>query len=214
MNKKYIRRITRRLQCSGQRRAEIRKQLMSDYEAALENGEKDEDIIRRMGTPAEIADEFNAGFSPAEKKKNKREKWLKWILIIVGIIVIVFLILSWFMPKSTDIEKSRFFEKDEVISRTEEIIGYIGDKDYEALKNYGIPEMNAYFTADFMEQIHSYFGSDWGAFLSFGNPYIVDTKQMGKHHAVIQVNASYENASITFTLQFDADMRLEGLWVK
>lgn len=56
--------------------------------------------------------------------------------------------------------------------------------------------------------------SDWGNFQSFGNYYMADVKQMGRQLGIIQMNASYENTSVTYTISFDKEMKLAGLYIK
>lgn len=65
-----------------------------------------------------------------------------------------------------------------------------------------------------MDEVKSNFGTDGGSFQGFGNVYMAEVRQMVKRSAVIQMNASYENASITYTLSFGEDMQLQGLWMK
>ena len=58
------------------------------------------------------------------------------------------------------------------------------------------------------------FGEDWGEFVTFGNIYLGEVVQMGKSYAVVQINATYENTGITYTLMFDKEMKLCAFYVK
>ena len=62
MNKKYISQITRQLKCSGKKRKEIKRQMLSEMAESFA-GEND-----GMENPAEIVEEFNRSFSEEEKK--------------------------------------------------------------------------------------------------------------------------------------------------
>lgn len=62
MSEKYVRLVVKKLKCSKGKREEIRKQLEADVRAEAENGEQLEDIVERMGSPEEIAEEFNSSF--------------------------------------------------------------------------------------------------------------------------------------------------------
>lgn len=106
-NKRYINQIVRKLKCSGKRRKEIKKQLISDFTAGIENGENAQDVLERMGRPVEIAEEFNSSFSQEEKRAYKREKWIKVIGIIISTIVIIVGFIWWTLPKQIWIEESK-----------------------------------------------------------------------------------------------------------
>ncbi len=49
MKEKYIKQIMKLLTCSKKRKEEIKQQLVSDIDAAVTSGEKEEDVIKRMG---------------------------------------------------------------------------------------------------------------------------------------------------------------------
>ena len=57
-------------------------------------------------------------------------------------------------------------------------------------------------------------GENWGAFVSYGTIYSSEVHQMGQTAALVQLNASYENISVTYTLSFDSDMKLNGFYIK
>lgn len=214
MNEKYIRRIIKKLTCSKRKREDIRKQLSSEILAAVENGEKMEDIMERMGDPAEIAEEFNSSFPDSEKKKYRKEKWIRRLSVLAVVIILLLLLAYWILPKSTALENSKIFHAEEVQAKAEEVIRFLNEEDFEALQDVSTDKIKPVMTKEFMDQAKSNFGADWGAFQSFGNIYLAEVRQMGKHSAVVQMSASYENASITYTLSFDENMELEGFWMK
>lgn len=214
MNEKYIRRIIKKLTCSKRKREDIRKQLSSEILAAVESGEKMEDIIERMGDPVEIAEEFNSSFPDSEKKKYRKEKWIRRLLIIAVIILFLAFLVYWMLPKSTSLENSKIFSREDIQARAEEVIQFLNEEDFEALQDVSTDKVKAVMTKEFIDQAKSNFGADWGEFQSFGNIYLAEVSQIGKHSAVVQMSASYENASITYTLSFDENMELEGFWMK
>ena len=76
-------------------------------------------------------------------------------------------------------------------------------------------QLKPMLTAEYLEPVkEQYFGNDWGAFKNLGNPYIMQIKQMNVTNAVVQVNASYENISVTYTLLFDEEGKLTGMYMK
>ena len=56
-------------------------------------------------------------------------------------------------------------------------------------------------------------GTDWGETVSYGSAYTVELTQKGRHSAVIQMNVSFENISVTFRFSFDEEMRMDGLYL-
>lgn len=214
MSKKFISQIVKRLKCSKAKRMEIRKQLTSEIAAAMENGEKEEEILERMGTPVEIAEEFNSGFPDSERKKHKKEKWIKGLSIAAVILLILIAAGYWALPKATPVEDGNTFQEANVQEQAKDIVQLLDDENYEALKQRANEDMQSVLTADYMEQAKSNFGTDWGEFQSFGKIYVSEVDQMGKRFAVAQVNASYKNVGITYTISFDEDMKLAGLYMK
>ena len=214
-DKNYIRKIMKRLKCSKGKRMEIKKDLTMDILAAEENGENWEDIKKRMGDPEGIAAEFNSNFSEEERKKYKKEKSIKRTLSVVCVIILILAAgFYWVVPKSIPIEQSKIFSEKEIVEKAEDIIRLVEAGDYEALRESAIQKLGPAIKEEVLEGVKNSLGSDWGSFQSFGNYYIAEIKQMGKRTGVIQLNASYENTSITYTISFNEDMKLIGLYLK
>lgn len=214
MSEKYIRRIIKRLKCSKSKREEIRRQLASEVLAEIENGEKIEDIMERMGSPAEIAEEFNNSFPDSERKKYRKEKRFTYVSITAIIILFLILLVYWALPKSIDLEDSKVFDKEAVQAKAEMIVQLLEDEDYEALQEQANETLKSVLTKETIEQARSNFGDDWGDFQAFGTIYLAEVKQMGKRNAVVQMNAAYENVSVTYTISFNEEMKLAGFWMK
>lgn len=87
-------------------------------------------------------------------------------------------------------------------------------EDYDTLQKESTEQMQSVMSRSFIEEAKRNFGTDWGTFQAFGNIYLTEVTQMGKRIAVVQVNASYEKISVTYTISFDEDMKLAGLWMK
>lgn len=212
--KAYIKSITRKLNCSKKKKEEIRKELESDINIARENGETLAVIYQRMGNPIEVAKDFNSNFSEQEKKAGKREKAVKITAVILAAVAILAALIYWYLPKTVEMDDSSVFAKDEVESKTEQIIELLNDKSYETLQNeYAADYMKAYLTEETMNSVIQKTGGDWGALVSYGSPYMAELTQKGKKFAVIQLNVSYENASITYRITFDEQMKLAGLYM-
>lgn len=214
--KKYIQQITKRLECSKEKRLEITKDLTMDILAAEENGETLEDIKKRMGSAIDIAAEFNSNFSEEERKKYKKRRKRKKILSILSVFIVVFFIgFYWVMPKSIPIEKSKNFKEEEIVKQAENTIDLIESGNYTKLQENADQKVKKALKAEVIDQVKSDLGLTIDSKVqSFGNHYVAEVKQMGKSYGVIQLNASYENTSITYTILFDKNMKLAGLYLK
>lgn len=214
MSKKYVQKIVKKLNCSKKKREEIGKQLSSEIETSIEMGESMEEIIKRMGTPEEIAEEFNSSFSKEEQKKHRKEKWGHRIAIAWAVVMVLIVGIYWAFPKNIPIEESKRFQKEAVQTQAEQVVKLLNEDDYETLEAMSDEQVQSVMNEETMGKAKENFGTDWGEFKSFGNIYLAENTQMGKHMAVAQMNASYENASVTYTILFDEDMKITGLWMK
>ena len=173
-----------------------------------------EDIQKRIGTPSEIIQEFNSSFSEEEQKKYKREKWGKRGIILAVVLIVLIVGINWIIPKGNKIEESDTFQKEKVEEAAKEVIRLLNEQDYETLAENSDEKMKPSMTEKTMEEAKNSISADWGEFQSFGKVYTAQVTQMGKTVAVAQINASYENVSITYTISFDKEMKLAGLYMK
>lgn len=212
----YVKRVAKKLKCSGSKREEIKKQLDSDIASELENGEGMENIISRMGTPESLAQEFNENFPEEERKAAKKKKNGTVVGIVAVIIIVLAALVYWCLPKSDTIESSGRFNEAKIEEQAKKVISMLDKEDYEGLIAYS----NATMQASLQDEVESWqaakdqINSDWGEFVSYGNSYMADVKQMGKEFALVQMNVSYENVSVTYTITFDVDGKLAGLYMK
>lgn len=215
---KYVKEVVKKLKCSKEKKKEIAKQLESDMQIAVENGEAIENIIESMGAPECIAAEFNANLTEAEVaavKKAKEQKRIIIVAAVIAVLVIIIFVAYWWLPKGKLIEESETFNIEEVENQAELLISLFDAEDYEEMINLSIEEAK---TGDFKkalegakEQINS---DEWGAFQSFGTSYTTEIEQMGKKYVLVQMNAVYENTSVTYTITLDEDLMLTGFYVK
>lgn len=210
----YVKKIAGRLKCSGKKRKEIRRQLLSDISTAQENGETLEQVTARMGAPASAAAEFNENMPSGEVQKYKRAKKLK----IGGLILLILFLLAfgiyWILPKGEKLEKGGIFQERTVRAQMENVIGWVGSEDYEQLKELSIPLLKSTFEGDTFSKAKASISEDWGEQKTYGKFYMVQMRQMGKTYAVGQVTVNYENISVTYTLTFDRDLQLAGIYMK
>lgn len=211
----YIRQIVRQLKCSKVKKEEIRKQLTADYQAAAESGDSDAQIQARLGSVKEIVEAFNNSFPEEEARAFLRQKRLRILLSVVIILAAAVCLLYWNLPRAEEFGKSGHFSADEVIAQTEQIIDLMDQKDYDALMACSTESMQTVFAdSATLEAGMAQIAEDFGSRQGLSHMYLTEVRQRGTCSATVQVNASYENASVTYTISFSEDMKLQGLWMK
>lgn len=211
---KYVKQIVKRVKCDKLRKKDIARQLLSEIDERIANGEELQYIISEMGTAEEIADGFNEGISQQEKKKYKRKTVLKILIPVLVIILVLIAAVRWYMPALNELDSSKTFADAEVESTLLDAIDLLDQGDYESLRNMATAQMADVLTADNMEAAKAQLCGDWGEKTMTGAVYTQEVVQMNQHFAVGQVNVTYENISVVYTVTFDADMKLAGLYMK
>lgn len=210
----YVNQIVRKVRCPKQRRAEIKRQLLADINMALEQGETLDQVMFHMGEPIAIAEEFNQNLSVKEQKSYKRGIWIKIIAVVAAVIAVLILAAVWFLPKTQEFGKSGIFSKEMVEEKSQEVIRLLDAEDYEAIKACSDKQMQPILTKQVIDEAKAQAAPEWGAFLEFGKCYMTEIRQQGKIMAMVQMNAAYEKVGITYTLFFNEDMELAGLYIK
>ncbi len=215
---KYVRMIEKNLKCSGAKRREIRRQMLDDISSALTENIDIEQIISRMGAPAEVAAEFNENMPAEELKKFSKMKNLKIVGIVIGVVAVVIAALIvaafWLLPVSYEFGSSGLFQEDIVKSQLRVVVEKVDKEDYEYLKDNSTPKMKKFISADAMNKAKKQISDDWGELKGYGNIYLVEIKQQGRNCVVGQISVIYENIAVTYTITFDEDMKLDGLYMK
>lgn len=210
---KYVNEIIRKLRCSKEKRIEIKQQLLSDISVALENGEVLEEIVKRMGSVEEVVREFNQNL-PEEEEKTYRKRKKKMIFLgVVFVVAIAIVVGYWFWPKVVLLEDSTF-KKEIVEEQVKLVIEELDNKQFEALKEHAIEEMQDVLTQDTFDSIKKQIAEDWGEIQSVGTIYMAVIKQKNQQFVVTQVVVVYKNVSVTYTITFDKDMKLAGIYIK
>ena len=212
--KKYVNAIVRKIKCNGKKKKEIKKQLLMDIDMRMKQGERLEEIISQMGTVKEIADGFNENISLKEQKQYARNKVLKIAIPIIVVLVFLILFVYWILPKSFDIEQSKYFNKEQVEAAMKETIELLDERDYIALQESAIPQMKPLLNAETMDDVKGALSDDWGERKLFGAVYMVELVQGTGHFVVGEITVTYENVSATYRLTYDKDMRLAGIYVR
>lgn len=209
----YINAIVKRLHCSNRKKADIRKELRSNIELALDNGESWEKVRKDMGAPADIAAEFNENFPQSERNAAKRRKRMQVAGVIVLALVVIVIAVYWMLPRSSVIHGTTFDEKT-VIRQAEQIIEMINSNDYEGIRNQSNGSVKTVLTDQTISVAKEKLGSNLGNFKSYSSSYTCQIVQKGKKYAVAEITALYENRSVTYTITFDQGMMVAGLYMK
>ncbi len=214
----YVDKIVKQMQCSKSKKEEIRKQLLGDIRERVAAGESEEAVIAQMGTVEELAQEFNESFSAKERKRSRKSRSTKMIiitiLVIIGLFAIATALLYWMLPKGTDISESSIFVKEQVEARVEEVINLLDDGAYDTLAENATEQMAGVLNDEDMDAAKQLVGDDWGARVELGTIYMQEVEQQGVHYVITQVAASYENVTVTYTITFDENMKLAGIYMK
>lgn len=148
------------------------------------------------------------------KKGRKKQAFIIGV-IVVAVIGILALIASWMLPKTIPIEESVIFNAEDVEVKCMAVIFALNAEDYDVLqKDYADETMQSVMTKEYMDSAKASFDVDWKAGTSFGESTIVEVTQMGKTYATAQVPVTYGDTTVTYTLSFNPDYKLAGLYMK
>lgn len=212
--KQYVCEIARKIKCTDKRKKEIKKQLLTDIEMRVKQGEKLEEIISQMGTAEEIAAGFNEEISIGEQKRYGRNKVLKIVVPIVTVLILLGALFYWAFPRTVDIGQSAYFDRQRVEDAMKETVELLDAEDYAALQESAVPKMQPLLNAETRASIREALGGDWGEREQFGTVYLAELVQAGKHMAVGEMTVTYENVSVTYRLTYDEEMRFAGIYVR
>lgn len=208
----YINQIVRRLKCSGARKKEIKKELWTDFNCRLEQGEKTEDIIFQMGTVKEIADSFNENISKKEKRVYLLTKIASITVPIIAVLVLAVFMFSWILPRGVDMKDGKYFEQAQVEQAMKETIELLDERDYEALRENAVPEMADVLQSRIINE-KNHIVAHWGTRKDFGTAYITEMVQQDQHFAVGEMRVIYEGVSVLYQITYDQDMKLAGIHI-
>lgn len=220
----YIDAIVKHLKCEPEQKKMARKYLEKEIAQAISKGEPLEKIVQRMGTPEAAAGKLEEDLakkrissdSAATVRKSRKAKRIKW-LILGGIVVFaaaLVLFVQWGRQKVTDISKSEIFLESQVEERAREILDLLADDENEAIVGYMNEKLKKALPADKLEEVKGQVSDNWGQVVSTGNYYIAEVSQFGKHYAVVQTVVGYENVTVSYSITFDSDMMLAGLYMQ
>ena len=209
---KYVKKIVRNLKCTGAKKKEIGDSLLSDIAARREQGEAMEQIMESMGSPEEIAEAFSQNLSDADRKAYKRRRIGMTIGQIVAALVFLSVLAWWMIPKPAALGDD--LSQEAVTASVENVIVMLNQNDFDGLQELAVDELKSKLTQETLDEVRKGISEDWGEMQSIGKVYMQGVKQTGKVIVVTQVDAVYENISVVYTISFDEDLRLGGLYMR
>ena len=213
MNKdKYIKLVMKNLKCSHQQKRKIKIDLENDIAIAIKEGKSFEDIMKRMGSPIEVANEFNENLGVADKKSHK--KLIIGIVVgVVGLLVIGILYVRSLIPETYPLGTSGLFQKEEVEKNNTKVAELIGNDDFQGLIDMSSPELQEKLPVSKLKEGKKSLG-ELGKFQRLTSEYHSEVKQNSQMMVVSEVVALYEKRSVTYRLTFDEQGVLIGIYMK
>lgn len=141
-----------------------------------------------------------------------------WIVVLCSILVLIGIIMAVsviFSSKTTLLEESKLFDKENVKKNAQEVIGTVSTDDYSSLLTvYANEELATEVTMKKLLDAKNTINSDWGLMQQIVKEeyYAVENRKVTYAVAIMEVQ--YENVNITYTLSFDTDMKLAGIYLK
>lgn len=105
------------------------------------------------------------------------------------------------------------FDEAEVQAAAENVIDLLNKRDSAGLTALMTEEMKAVMTEDIQAQIFALLESS-GAFQEILDLKMAGSTQNGVTYVAVAAKAKYEKSEITYTISFDQDMKLAGLYLK
>ncbi len=107
-------------------------------------------------------------------------------------------------------ELSDAYNEDEVKAAAEDVINKLNDKNYSGILESGSEELKNSLPDNKLQEAWDGFSKNIGDFDSISKLTLAE-----KHgYAVAIVNTKYANKKVTFTLSFNKDMKLSGIYMK
>jgi len=107
------------------------------------------------------------------------------------------------------------FNEEDVKQAAQDVVSLLNAQDSEGLRSLFTEQMNTAISDDVFVQIYAAIEGG-GKFEAIDNVTVVGSsdKSTGEEFATAVVNAKYENQSFTYTITFNKQMQLAGLYYK
>lgn len=107
------------------------------------------------------------------------------------------------------------FDEEAVKQKAQDVIALLNAQDSEGIRELSVQALKDALTDDTFAQIYAALG-EGGAFVEVTGitSYGSTNKKTGEEYAVVLAQAKYEKKSFTYTISFDTDMNLAGIYYK
>lgn len=144
----------------------------------------------------------------------KSKKIYRIITTVIAVVVVGVWMFSWMQKQSSGLENSEIFSSEVVEAEMRNVIELLNKEDYEALHEISDNTMKEFLTPEVWGDAKVQFSENWGELEKLGNIYLSEAEQNGLPMAAGQVKATYENVKVTYTIVFNEEMQLAGLYIK
>lgn len=209
---KYLKAVMRKLACSRKEKQKIYHDIKNDIEVAFNSGEKMDDIIKRMGSPEELAKEFNENMGV----DSRRSKWkiIGLVFLIVAVLAFaLYLYVRSSLPEYEALGTSGLYQQDIVEEEVSQVIEALNRDDDQALIAMADSSMRQAMEKQPLSQAKETLG-ELGEYQKITSQNYVEITQKGKTCVTGEIVALYEQRSVTYTISFDQDGKLIGLYMK
>lgn len=107
------------------------------------------------------------------------------------------------------------FDEDTLMQAAKDTIALLNAQDIDGLRAVSSDTLNTGLTDETLSAVYTALSAG-GAFVEYGEAatFGADDKTTGVQYAVVVMQAKYESKTFTYTLSFDTDMKLVGLYYK
>ncbi|MCD2500690.1 DUF3887 domain-containing protein [Clostridium sp. NSJ-145] len=130
---------------------------------------------------------------------------MKKFIKVLSIILCLFMFVSCSAGKLSDA-----YNEDEVKAAAEEVINELNDKNYDGILEDSSDELKISLPDNKLQETWEGFSKDIGKFNSISNMTLAEKNG----YAVAITNVKYDNKKVTFTLSFNKEMKLAGIYMK
>jgi Tfp pilus assembly protein PilN len=150
-----------------------------------------------------------------KKEKNKGKIWLLILAIILVCIVAIIVLGIIFSPKTITLEESGNFDKQTIKQQAEEVIVLLNEENYNALfAEYANEILATEVSKQAIQSAKSAIASDWGEMKQIQTESYYEMVQNNNSYAVAILEVEYEKITVTYTLSFDTNSKLAGIYLK
>lgn len=152
---------------------------------------------------------------PENERKAYRNKKIGMIVtaVVLGVVLLGFYVW-WIFPKPYTIENNALLSKETVSARVETMVSLLDANDFETLQAEAVDELWNVLTQEVIDKVRIPMSDDWGKRLSIGTTYVQGIKQKGEILIVTQTDVMYENISVVYTITFDENLNLAGIYMR